>query len=159
MVASAADKKLPRAHVVHSKQEYVRPVKFKKSELTPATLAGISKRPAANTKNFYYTLAGDNAAEGWLGNLIKLRSRQNKHGGKATDRALLNQLAASYLNRQPGMDRVLDALAAYRKYAQKHVAPAAAFGAKLEAPWLPRKAMPKAMKTVMKKVAKKAKRA
>jgi hypothetical protein len=149
--ASAADANLPAAHVVHGNQEYVRPVKFKKSDLSPATLAGISKRPAANSKNFYHTLAGDNAAEGWLGNLTKLRSRQNKHGGKATNRALLNQLAASFLNRASGMDRVLDALAAYRQYAQNHVAPAVAFGLKLEAPWLPSAAMQKAMKVVAKK--------
>ena len=150
MIASAKDAKLPWAHVVHGKQEYVRPVKFKKSELSPATLAAVRKRPAAHSKHFYHTLAGDNAAEGWLGNLTKLRSRQNKHGGQATSRALLNQLAASYLNRETGMDRVLDALAAYRKYAQDHVSPAAAFGAKLETPWLPRQSPAKKTKKTMK---------
>jgi hypothetical protein len=159
LIASAKDAKLPCAHVVHGRQEYVRPVKFKKSELSPATLAAVRKRPAANSKHFYHTLAGDNAAEGWLGNLTRLRSRQNKHGGRATSQALLNQLAASYLNREAGLDRVIDALAAYRKYAQNHIAPAAAFGVKLDAPWLPRAAMQKPVKTMKQCPAQKAMKA
>ena len=137
LLALAKDAGLPRASVTHGRQGYLRPVKFKKSQLSEKTLQGISKRPAANSSVYYHSIAGNNAAEGLLGNLNKSRSRVNKHGGGATRNALLNQLAAAYMQRAPGLDKVLHAMKTYREYAQSTVAPAVAFGVKLDAPWLP----------------------
>ena len=136
LLALAKDAGIPAASVTHGKQEYLRPVKFQKSQLSGKTLRGLSKRPAANSSTYYHSIAGNNAAEGWLGNLQKLRSRLNKHGGAATKNALLNQLAASYLNRAPGMEKVFAAMKVYREHAQNTVAPAEAFGKKLKASWL-----------------------
>ena len=137
LLALAKDAKMPRASVTHGKQEYLRPVKFKKSDFSAKVSQAVSKRPAANSSRYYHTIAGNNAAEGWLGNLTQLRSRLNKHGGRSTKRAMFNQLAASYLNRAPGLDRVLAAMRTYRLWAQDNRSPSEAFGKQLNVSWLP----------------------
>ena len=61
----------------------------------------------------------------------------NKHGGGATKRALINQLAASYLNRSPGLYKVLDALRIYREFARDTMAANDAFPKYAKVAWLP----------------------
>jgi hypothetical protein len=137
-------KGLPSATVVHGKHEYVKPVKFLKSSLTPKAKAAVSKRPAANSKNYYHTLAGDNAVEGYFGNLQHSRARANLHGRGANNNAHINQLASSYFMRNPGLDNALVALRVYRQYAQRTMFPENAFcrkaakgnGLGVKTPWL-----------------------
>ena len=127
---------LPAGSVVHSKQEYVRPVKIPLSKLSPKAKSAASKRSSQCSPRFYHTLAGDEAAEGWFGTCLGLRNRMNKHGRASNSNAHINQLEASFLAVRPGLASVLRALRVYREYAQGAMSPADAVGLKKKTDWL-----------------------
>ena len=136
LVACAETLNLPFATVTHGMYQYVKPVKFKLSQLSKSVKARVMKRPASCSATHFYTLAGDNTAEGWFGTCASSRMRQGKQGRMAGRRAYLNQLSTSYLVKNPGLVSVLRALRLYREYAQDCMPPAAVYGPCKKTPWL-----------------------
>ena len=127
---------IPFATVTHGNYEYVKPVKFKQTKLSKDTKTMLMKRPASYTQKHVYALAGDNACEGWFGTMQQSRQRAGKHGRMAGRRGHVNQLAASYLVKNPGLGSVLRALRIYRECAQDCMSPSKVYGMKRETPWL-----------------------
>ena len=120
--------KVPSAVVIRSRQEYAKQTKFLLSKLPQKLREYVqTKKPKACSKVYYYTLGGDNAAEGWFGNINNCRRRQNLTGRGSTKRAHVNTLSSARLLKAPGLYSVLDALAVYREKMQDSVAPATMF--------------------------------
>ena len=73
---------------------------------------------AAESARLFKVPAGDNAAEGVLGNLKTTLRRIGGAGKKRSDsKRSIDALAASSLLRQPGVEAILDAHVEYRKAA------------------------------------------
>ena len=136
LVALGKDRGFPGASVCHGKQQYVKPVKMLLSKMSPQAKAAAKKRPGSIKGNYYYALAGDNAAESVFGTAQQSRARMNLVGRASGARAHVNQLAAYYLVRKPGLASVLNALKKYRLYAEDNLAPADAYGKSKKTPWL-----------------------
>ena len=112
------------------------PEVFLLSQMSDGVKRLAKKRPAAASKTYLHTLAGDNAAEGVFGCSAQSRRRMNLAGRRSGQNAHVNTLAVSYLMRKPGLVGVLEAVAEYRRYAEDHLAPSKTYGHAKDVSWL-----------------------
>ena len=114
---SAAQGSRPAASVNHTKGQFSACAKLPLKKMTPKTKACAERRSSTSSSSLRVT-ASTNMAEGYIGNAKQALAKRGLLGGGAAKQATLNTLAAAWLFKSPGLQKLG---AAMRKFVAKRL--------------------------------------
>jgi hypothetical protein len=117
-------KGVPFATVVHKKKQFCKLVKFPMTSLSKRIRDRVAQLPTT-TRSTYRLKAADNMAENTF--LVVKRNLRRLNLGRSTKNASVNFLAASFLNKNIGLEAVAKGIAFYQQSVLDKITPTAAF--------------------------------